>query len=479
MSILLVNAPTLHENKYINNGAPLSYIELRRLWVGEGMFFYPIEPLGLLSIKAYCESKGIVVHYINAIVNQDKTISETLESISNLRSEVQMEPLIIGLTGASSVFYENIEIARFCKKLWPNAKIIIGGDFASLNYDRILSEHNVFDYACIGDGEILTAALFESLTSEAHDPSTVDGLAYRMANGLITSSSPKATDINNLPSISRDDIRKVIDLGFPASIYTTRGCPYRCTFCTTGQVSSLLDNGRSGYRSIDIESIQNEILMLYNNYSARRFVIVDDLFLSRSPSSKRRANQLADFLISKELDIEYMFDCRLDSVDFDLFKKLHRSGLRQVFIGIENGDYEEKGDHYKKNLKLGLTAVEICQGLLEIGINVVYGMITFDPFANASDLSKTVKLIDALPQQRVNLLINKLIPYPGTVEYNRIKESGLLEEKFWPEVTYTFRDECVQSIYDNTKPLYSLPNVSFDLVKNHLIEELIKINAWD
>ena len=312
MSILLVNAPTLHENKYINNSAPLSYIELRRLWVGEGMFFYPIEPLGLLSIKAYCESKGIVVHYINAIVNQDKTISETLESISNLRSEVQLEPLIVGLTGASSVFYENIEIARFCKKLWPNA--------------------------------------------------------YRMANGLITSSSPKATDINNLPSISRDDIRKVIDLGFPASIYTTRGCPYRCTFCTTGQVSSLLDNGRSGYRSIDIESIQNEILMLYNNYSARRFVIVDDLFLSRSPSSKRRANQLADFLISKELDIEYMFDCRLDSVDFDLFKKLHRSGLRQVFIGIESGNYEEKGDHYKKNLKLGLTAVEICQGLLEIGM---------------------------------------------------------------------------------------------------------------
>lgn len=85
-----------------------------------------------------------------------------------------------------------------------------------------------------------------------------------------------------------------------------------------------------------------------------------------------------------------MVDIRLDSVvDLDLFKHLHRAGLRRVFIGVETGSYEQLRAYRKQILTRGQDAADTINALQQLGIDVIPGTIMFHPTVQPDELRET------------------------------------------------------------------------------------------
>lgn len=474
--LLLINAPSVSVNQYCPTEVPESYVGLRtRLLTGRTQF-YPLEPLGLLSIKAYCESRGIAVQYMNGIVEQHTSASATCARILELAGELDEPVTVVGLTGASTVFWENIEIAKACRLAWPSVKILFGSDFAALNHVRVLTEFSIIDFICAGDGEQTTAELVAKVEAGDGDYSSIPGLAWRASDGGVRLNKIEALEIETLPWPARDDLAKLQGLGFPAAVYTTKGCPFRCSFCTTGQIAELQGGGAAGYRSRAIDSVLDEVEWLYRSHSITHLVLTDDLFLTRSPSSKQRARRFAEGLLERGIDIEYLFDCRVDCVDLELFSLMYESGLRQVFIGIDAPSAERRSS-YNKRVAEVRSPVDICNELEGLGIRPVCGMITFHPFISFDELAAAIRFLDQIPRQRLNILTNRLFAYPGTPVYADYKRRGLLNEDNWPVVDYRFGDENIARLYADLMRMGS-EDVTYEDMRERIVSELRRWNVW-
>ena len=113
------------------------------------------------------------------------------------------------------------------------------------------------------------------------------------------------------------------------TMLTSRGCPYNCSFCFKGIV------GRT-YRQRTPENIVAEIRQLIDRYGVRNFYFIDDLFTI----NVKRLEAILDYFIEQNLDVRWQCLARVDRVNPDLLKKMHRAGCRQIHFGIESGNPE-------------------------------------------------------------------------------------------------------------------------------------------
>ncbi|MDG6217734.1 hypothetical protein QBR50_20315, partial [Acinetobacter baumannii] len=98
----------------------------------------------------------------------------------------------------------------------------------------------------------------------------------------------------------------------------------------------------------------------------------------KHPGSQQRAADFANAVLRRGISVNFMVDIRLDSVvDLDLFKHLHRAGLRRVFIGVETGSYEQLRAYRKQILTRGQDAADTINALQQLGIDVIPGTIMF------------------------------------------------------------------------------------------------------
>lgn len=135
-----------------------------------------------------------------------------------------------------------------------------------------------------------------------------------------------------------------------------------------------------------------------------------------------------------------MVDIRLDSVvDLDLFKHLHRAGLRRVFIGVETGSYEQLRAYRKQILTRGQDAADTINALQQLGIDVIPGTIMFHPTVQPDELRETVRLLRATKYTVCFKFMSRIVPYPGTPLYQAYSDAGYLTAK-WPLGQWEFVD---------------------------------------
>jgi len=138
---------------------------------------------------------------------------------------------------AFSCYIWNIEhvlkIASVLKKANPGLKIVLGGHEAEHDAEKFLKKYHFIDAVLRGEGEISLKHYAEYLTQKRTITSCCL-ITYR-ENGKIVSlpSGNECVDLNEMPFVydeSIDNIKNRI-------IYyeTSRGCPYGCTYCLSGE----------------------------------------------------------------------------------------------------------------------------------------------------------------------------------------------------------------------------------------------------
>jgi radical SAM superfamily enzyme YgiQ (UPF0313 family) len=475
MSLILVNPPLFW------GGARkrVAYLEtIRKSYDPRDVGDFAGEHIGLASIQAYCRKQGLPVHVVNGLLAEHTTVEETFADIQAVAAQ-HGTPALIGFSGTAQVWKATLPLIAMCKAAWPDVKTILGYDFGTLNFEHLLTHFPLVDYICQGEGERLYHQVGEALAA-GRTPQHIAGLAWRGEDGKIESLPPDPVDLDTLPWPTREQLPLVIQKGFGAGVYTSRGCPYRCTYCATGATSALM-SGKAGYRLRAVENVVDELEYLQRDFGLQFVGILDDLFLTSSPSSHARAEAFASEILKRGLKMRWMCDSRLDSVDIGLFKHLNAAGLAKVYMGVETGSTEQLLSYNKKfTLRRDLKKEqpsEVIRKMAEVGVRVCPGIIMWHPLITARELRQTLELIDSCGWHSMTSLWNRIRAYPGTPLYKQYKDLGLLTEGEWPLENWTFPDPRYKEMADAVLFHAVKPGVDYEDTKRVFLKYLEQIEG--
>jgi len=364
-----------------------------------------VPSLGLSSITAYARQQGINAAIIDLRLSHHG-IEDTLEWIK------KNNPVLVGITAFTTEITAANIIAGMIKEVFPQLPVIVGGPHPSQIPGETLSEFKNIDIVVIGEGEktiVELVQIFESNKTE--EISNVQGIAFRN-NGeiIINQARQPIEDIDSLPFPAWDLFElKYYNKIFPIS--TSRGCPYRCYFCSPNYLGKKI-------RIKQYNNIVNEISWLVDKYGAEHIQFAD----ATMGLLKDEAILLCEEIIKRELNKKISWDCeiRADSVNMTLLGKMKEAGCGFVAFGVESGNEF----FLKEIIKKGETKDQIKNAVnmsQKAGLKVRCFFILGHYTETVETIKETIKF--ALELNPDALSFGLMVPNPGT-EFRKLAEEG-------------------------------------------------------
>lgn len=390
------------------------------------------QPLGLAYIAAELIKDGHEVSILDALVEGAENsfdIGGGRIHIGLSNEEIhtkifELNPDVVGITVPFSIYANNaLEIASLIKKINKNIHIILGGAHPTIMPEDVISNLDI-DFVVIGEGEITTKELVIRLEEkELHDFNDIKGIAYKK-NGkiIITEKRPFIEKLDSIPFPARhllplNKYNKII--GFNrAAIITSRGCPFKCTFCS----NHLLMGYKWRYRSP--ENVIEEIEELISKYKVNEIFFEDD----NLTANKERIQKICTMIIEKKLKIKWFTrnGIRADTLDEDTLKLMKKSGCQRIWLAPESGSQKVLDNIVKKKLDLSKIeeVVKNCKKIgLQVGCFFIIGLIG----ETKEDIAMTINFARKLKKLGANgFWISIATPYPGTELYQKGLKEGFI-----------------------------------------------------
>jgi anaerobic magnesium-protoporphyrin IX monomethyl ester cyclase len=394
-------------------------------WKDETQFMKKVlgsmAPLGLLSLASYAlkHVEGIDVKIIDsAALSYD--ISTVVEKLK------EYQPDLIGVTMTTTAVKTVEMLSTAIKQEMPRVKIVVGGPHVSALKKEVLKQLPAADFAIAGEGEQTFAELIQALIN-GDCLSAIDGLSYRDTGSGIVQNSPRC-NIASLDDIP-DPAWHLLD-GFPknyksnvfcspsglaASISTSRGCPYGCTFCD----QSTFGNKP---RMLSATHIFKMVKHLHDKYKIRYISFCDDLFTV----NRARVLEFCELMADWEGSVKWSCDANILTVDDELLKSMKKANCWCISFGLESGsDQVLKSMNKNSDIKTAENAVRMTN---DNGIHAKGLFILGTPLESEETIEETKKFILSLPLSTIN--VSKFTPYLGTELYLQVKDQ-MPEEKFY------------------------------------------------
>ncbi len=360
--------------------------------------------LGILYIASNLKKAG---HEVSTV---DFTVSTN--SYSLIDKEIDKHELV-GITANVSQACSGREIAKYIREKYPSKKIVWGGPYPSAEYEKLIPE--LADAVVIGEGETQAVDIANGTPFK-----NIQSLAFYENGKVVRNERINYIEIlDNLPFPAWDTVN-VRKYNFPGKIpgyliQTQRGCPFKCSNCTT------FIHGTK-YRTRSIESVLTEIEWLIKDFKAKELHFWDDNFTLDA----NRVKILCEKIIRKNLKIRMTLPngIRADVNDPEMFRLMRHAGFYYVNLAIESADQSVIN---KLGKRLDLTKVnETLDSLIKydfrVGLLFMMGM----PFDTKESLVKTVEFASATKAHHAHFFV--VTPFPGTELYEIVKKNS---EKFF------------------------------------------------
>jgi len=364
-----------------------------------------VVPLGLLAIGSVLKRAG---HEVNIV---DLRIS--LAPDDELRAVLaEFEPEAVGIGIMTIESRYGFQLAETVKQLRPGMPVILGGPHCKHEPKYILNNPNI-DIIVVGEGDVTAVELFNALANKK-DLAGVAGLAFRRDGEYFM--TPSRAVIRNLDDYPQDytllDLERYFNYKssfdfFPTyrhrrflPIVTSRGCPFKCTYCHDIFAKSIQ------YRSP--ENVVDEMEYLHKTYAIHEFHIVDDTF----NLNMKRAKRIMDMIMDRGLKIHMTMPngVRADFFDDELIDKMARAGVYRLALGIESGSQRIQ-DLIKKDLDISILP-SVVEKLSRAQISVHGFFMLGFPTETCAEMEKTIDFACNLGLTTANFSLVQ--PNPGT-----------------------------------------------------------------
>ncbi len=446
--------------------------------------------LGLRYVSAYLKSAGHDVEMIFLTSRRDTAEADFSPRLLDDVIEHCRGADLVGMGLITNSFYRACCLTETLRRAGVKAPILWGGTHATVAPDESLE---VADAVCIGEGEKPALELLERLAA-GRDPTDVGGLAFR-AGGRFGNQreirnpvQPLIANLDELPFPDYELSTHWVAGGdglVPATpgrlrgaldrlrVQTTRGCPYRCSFCNNTVWANIYAGKGQWVRWRSVENVLAEIEQNCERFPGISAVnIVDDLFFVRD------ASEIAAFAdqYARRIGLPLEVDVFPNMVDEPKIAALSRAPVALVSMGIQSGSADTLRNIYHRNTPIE-RIVEAIELLRRHRLPVEYHYIVANPYEPDANMVETMRFMaDHHPRGSV-LRIFPLALYPGTPLYERARADGLIgahhEEAY--RFTYTGRSHLVQLHYPALvlRLVLSLRNVGLPSWPTHRLIDVL------
>lgn len=254
----------------------------------------------------------------------------------------------------------------------------------------------------------------------------VPGLAFREDGGVhVTPDAPPIADYDAMP-LPAYDLLPSLDPYFISAracrpftiMYTSKGCPFACTFCTVA---------RTRWKARSAESVLDELTYLDERYGIRTVSFFDETFTM----SKKRVYALCEGIRREGLDVHWYCNTRVHLVDPDLLRAMRAAGCSGMSFGVESGN-QRILDTVSKQATVA-QAEDAIRWTKEAGIKTYCAFILGLPGETRESAMDTIRFaLRTLPNGGQ---FNVAVPYPGTELYDNLRSRGLLEDVDWRQMS--------------------------------------------
>jgi anaerobic magnesium-protoporphyrin IX monomethyl ester cyclase len=368
------------------------------------VFRFP--PLGISYIAASLQNAGHDVHLIDCTF-LEKT--EALEKALAVKAEVVGIYCMVTMVDESNWFAE---------QLWPHSKLLVaGGPLPTCDPEPFLKH---FDVVVRGEGEQTMVELLQAF-GDGSPLESIPGIVYRTdpdwpAKGklIYTPKRKFNKDLDSIPFPARTMIPNESYIrqgknkyGYSiTTVISTRGCPYRCEFC-----SNVVFGGSYRERSPQnvVDEIETALALGYDRIS-----FTDDVFTMK----KERVVRVCQEITRRGLHFNWECLGRVDALDYPTAMEMKAAGCTRIFFGIESGN-EQMLERMNKKISLD-EARRAVNAAHQAGLQVGAFFILCYPGDTDDTVLETLHFATSLPLDYLGLSMP--YPLPGTDLYQRTRE---------------------------------------------------------
>lgn len=400
-------------------------------------------PLGLLALAASLRLNNYCVQ----VYQPWKRLLNKSDYQQVAREVLFNNPKIIGFSTWCISYPTSLKLAQTIKSLEPEIPIVFGGPQASILDRETLSEYSCIDYILRGEADNSVVDLVRYLTNGNHSKylEKIPGLTYRIPFKKKIKRNEDVgciADMDTLPIPAYDliPLNKVIKLD------VGRGCPFKCTFCTTSSYFS------KSYRVKSVSRIIREMDYCYSKNGIISFGFAHDMFTL----NKKFVFDLCESLKKHYINIgqKYIWSCsaRPDCVTDELLKEMKEAGCTDIFFGIESGS-DRIQKKIKKNLKLPVT-YKIAETCSKLGIHIAASFMAGFPGETREDLNDTIKAILEISARGAKPQMSLLSFLPDTPLHKTCKGQLKYDGRYSDFSSYIYSKE-EQKMISNNPTLFS------------------------
>ena len=395
---------------------------------------------GIISLSAVLKQGGheVKLIYANEQVGPIPTLDEVAQVVRDWK------PGLVGYSAMSQQYAWCVEVNAHLKKAFPAIPSVVGGVHVTMVPDEVVKA-NHFDYTCPGEGEYALLELVNRLEMGG-DTTKIPNL--RMIRDGKTISNPVGPfpDLAKLPPLDWDifDVDHVIRVkkGW-LGMLTSRGCPYKCTYCFNKEIVDLyLEEGgakkaKDFLRVFPIETILDDIRRLKAKHPHIETIIFDDDLFTLN---KKYVIDFCQAYKDSGIGIPFVVNAHVQVFDDDIAFALKDAGCMIVKYGLESGSPRIRKDvlwRFMSNEQIVRSFGAAHRYGLHTSAFIMFGL----PFEGRDEIVETLKLCAEVKMGRFRWAI--FFPFPGTAGYKMAVDNKLIDEEKMKGMGNYFDASCL------------------------------------
>lgn len=424
MKITLVKPPAVHYKKMFTAGQLIPPIGLAYLASHLKKHHFNV---------AIVDGVGLGIKNIFTIENGDYIVQGLTDD--QIAEEIPSDTDIIGISCMfSSEWHYYKKVIQKIKKRFPGTLIIVGGEHATAEWKYILEIAPEVDFCVLGEGEETLVELLNSIKNGS-SLSDVQGIAFRNKDQIIqTARRGRISELDQLvnPDWSLIPVDAYLEAGNSMAglnkralpILASRGCPYKCTFCTSPQMWGT----KMYYRSPHL--VVQEIKDLYQKYNVNHIDMIDIVGMFNLQWTREFLTELID----AQLPISWLHAAgtRSEIMNEEILSLLVKSKAVRIHFSPESGSEATLNRVGKRiNLDKFLSTVKLA---CEKGLSVRSALIIGFPKQTKYEMFESLIFGFKLIWYGVDdVVIHSYSALPGSELYIDLQRSGTIDTKLLRE----------------------------------------------
>lgn len=345
--------------------------------------------------------------------------------------------------GISAMTLEYETATRLAKELEPlQIPIVVGGVHITLMPESLRS---CFTLGVVGEGEETLCELLDAYENRSSFK-CISGIVFTESGKLCRTVERKPIDLHKYPRLCWDMLpssywtRRPLGLfgefGIEAEIITTRGCPFRCSFCASTQFFGRV-------RTFSPQWVVRELVAL-QRFGVTHVQVVDDLFTV----NKRHLREMVETIRANAIHrhMTFALNSKASVIDDEICTLLLQMNAPIVGFGFESGN-----DRVLKMLKSDSSSVQANKDAITLcvkyGLAPLGGIIFGSPTETIEEMNDSIRFIEWAWKAGANrIFVFVLIPYPSTPMWDIAKKRGtVIDEMNFNELDLFAENGAIQN----------------------------------